>query len=478
MPIYLYNEVNKERGYFVRLEELYVQNPWWENPGAINDDRHVIRFRNSRFRWEPPVMKSAALHSEGINTLRGPRQIGKTTVMKLLILRLVNAENISPQRVMYLTLDNVSSREELVSVLTDYIQLRRRTFPNDLLYIFLDEVTMVERWQYALKYLRDTDVLSKVFVMITGSSAHDLVGSERMPGRRGEGRDFSIIGATFRQLVKTLGKSEIPSYTLEDYPELTEDDLNDIRWSVAKLGDEMSIYLSSGGFPQVVDEVIKNSTVSETTRLIYRDVFLGEIERLGKRRTTLSHLTNQLSKMIGQRFSWQSLNKEVREIESVQTIISYVETLALNFMIGIVYFVDPAKKEIHPRKQKKLLASDLTTLSTIEDISGRKIPDGSRIENVVYSNLLSAHDIYSGLIHSEGPYFWYSTSGNEIDFLAGSKLTPVEVKYQNSITPSDYLTMKRAFGKGILVSKSCYRKDGKITILPLEAFLATLEESP
>lgn len=463
-------------GILVRLEELYVQNPWWENPGAIDNDRHVIRFRSSSFKWEPPVMEFISLHAEGINTLRGPRQIGKSTVMKLLIEKLINTDIISPQKIMYLTLDNVSSREELVDILSGYINLRRRSFGDELLYIFLDEITMVEQWQYGLKYLMDTGLLNNVFAMLTGSSAHDLVASERMPGRRGKGRDFSITGATFRQLLETQGKSGIPSYELDDYPDLTGSDLEDIKWSMSRLGDELSIYTLSGGFPQVVDEIIKTSSVSETTRLTYRDVFLGEIERLGKRRSTLTHLTKQLSKTIGQRFSWQSLNKEVREIESVQTVISYVETLALNFMIGVVYYLDPNKREIHPRKQKKVFASDLIILNTIEDISGRETPAGSKIENIVYANLLSAYNTFSGLIHNEGPYFWYSTSGNEVDFLAGKSLTPIEVKYQNNIMPSDYLTMKRAFGRGILVSRSCYRKDGKITILPLEAFLATLGE--
>ena len=63
--------------------------------------------------------------------------------------------------------------------------------------------------------------------------------------------------------------------------------------------------------------------------------------------------------------------------------------------------------------------------------------------------------IFEGLANIEKVFYWRSTKGKEIDFVAlcQDKFLPVEVKFQNIITRSDYSTMKRTFGKGILVTK-------------------------
>ncbi|KUK15611.1 MAG: AAA ATPase [Petrotoga mobilis] len=67
-----------------------------------------------------------------------------------------------------------------------------------------------------------------------------------------------------------------------------------------------------------------------------------------------------------------------------------------------------------------------------------------------------------------GPFFWYSERGNEIGFICNYEgtLIPVEVKYQNRINKSDYLGMKRVFGRGILITQDTIFKDEGITGIP------------
>jgi hypothetical protein len=77
----------------------------------------------------------------------------------------------------------------------------------------------------------------------------------------------------------------------------------------------------------------------------------------------------------------------------------------------------------------------------------------------------------------DGPFFWYSERGNEIDFIYNHEgtLIPVGVKYQSRINKSDYTGMKRVFGKGILITQDTIFKDEGIVGIPAWLFLALVE---
>ena len=63
--------------------------------------------------------------------------------------------------------------------------------------------------------------------------------------------------------------------------------------------------------------------------------------------------------------------------------------------------------------------------------------------------------------------------GKEIDFvvLKDESFLPIEVKYQSMINRSDYSTIKRSFGRGILVTKDIFLLDENIIGIPAPIFL-------
>ncbi|GAB4319717.1 MAG: hypothetical protein Kow0084_20020 [Pseudothermotoga elfii] len=77
----------------------------------------------------------------------------------------------------------------------------------------------------------------------------------------------------------------------------------------------------------------------------------------------------------------------------------------------------------------------------------------------------------------DGPFFWYSERGNEIGFICNHEgiLIPVEVKYQNKVHRSDYLGMKRVFGRGILITQDAIFRDENIVAIPAWLFFAVFE---
>ena len=53
-------------------------------------------------------------------------------------------------------------------------------------YIFLDEITPVDNWQKAIKFLIDASQLKHCTLLATGSQATSILrAAERLPGRRG-----------------------------------------------------------------------------------------------------------------------------------------------------------------------------------------------------------------------------------------------------------------------------------------------------
>jgi len=74
-------------------------------------------------------------------------------------------------------------------------------------FVFLDEITTVPRWEYAIKHIVDTGLGEDVLFVLTGSSSADLRrGGERLPGRRRMVQpDRVLLPLSFRQYCTLRG---------------------------------------------------------------------------------------------------------------------------------------------------------------------------------------------------------------------------------------------------------------------------------
>jgi predicted AAA+ superfamily ATPase len=69
-----------------------------------------------------------------------------------------------------------------------------------------------------------------------------------------------------------------------------------------------------------------------------------------------------------------------------------------------------------------------------------------------------------------------SRSGIDFIFENNGSLIPVEVKYQRRAHKSDYLGMKRVFGKGIIITREEVFKGENIVGIPAWFFFAIFDE--
>lgn len=60
-------------------------NPWWAAPSAIGDDPKLAELGSSGLEWASATLGRFDLDADRVYTLRGPRQVGKTTLLKLLV---------------------------------------------------------------------------------------------------------------------------------------------------------------------------------------------------------------------------------------------------------------------------------------------------------------------------------------------------------------------------------------------------------
>jgi len=170
------------------IQQIINQNIWWQDRELIRRDPKIADLEGQKFRWRPRVLDEFDLTgAPALYTLRGPRQVGKTTALKILIRDLLRDPATAKEQAMYYSCDNIDTHQQLAELVETYLDhVARLNLSGRTLYLFLDEITSVPDWQRGMKHLADLGRLQNTVVILTGSSARDLrQGAERLPGRRG-----------------------------------------------------------------------------------------------------------------------------------------------------------------------------------------------------------------------------------------------------------------------------------------------------
>jgi len=190
----------------ISFQLLQQHNPWWFREELILDDEKIVDFERESYQYIPPVMAEYPEDRDAILTLRGPRQIGKSTSMKLLIRRLLLEFKVPKNHVFYFSLDRIEDFNQLYELIDCYLR-NLRPGNQQRLYIFLDEISFVRKWQRGVKALADEGKLKNVTLLLTGSNLIDIYkGAERLPGRRGKISkiDFEQLPMTFAEFIHLI----------------------------------------------------------------------------------------------------------------------------------------------------------------------------------------------------------------------------------------------------------------------------------
>jgi len=103
------------------MDELLLQNPWWEDKNNIEADVHIKKLKVCKYVYEPKLFRSSDLGKDAVYTLRGARQVGKTTLVKLIIKDLLE-KSINPRNIFYYSMDLVKDDKELFEIFISWYQ--------------------------------------------------------------------------------------------------------------------------------------------------------------------------------------------------------------------------------------------------------------------------------------------------------------------------------------------------------------------
>ena len=463
------------------MVDLLIFNPWWEASERIESDRSLVEYRESKLRWQPKIKEKFILTQDAVYTLRGPRQVGKTTLIKMIVGELLK-DRVAPRAIFYYSCDLISKAEELFQVIQQYqefsqpLQFKRR-------YVFIDEISLVPDWQNAIKQVIDLGWGRTTTFIFTGSSAVDIKrGAERLPGRRGRvpQPDKVMMPLDFEEFVKKCSDVPIDSehfslQVLLEEPKVIEKLKSQTEVFLPRLSIILERFLTVGGFPLAVESLLRKGELSEDITETYLSVIRSDFEKAKKSRILLKQVLVRILFTGGTPVSWQSLAKTI-DTPSYNTVREYSELLADSFLLTIIYFLEKNRRIANPNKRKKFYFFDPLSLNLARREAGLSTArDFSlAVESAVASHLVRKYEsrLFEGFSSTERVFYWKSVKGREVDFvvLYGKSFLPIEVKYQSIISKSDYSTMKRSFGKGILVTKNTFFIDENIVGIPAPAF--------
>lgn len=327
--------------------------------------------------------------------LYGPRQVGKTTLVRTIIQKLsrktltINADERGPWW------DALVSRER--------IQIDRLVSDNEL--IFIDEAQRIPEIGLSLKIIRDAH--PSVRLIVTGSSSLDLASKVSEP----------LTGRVYSWRLFPISQGELPTFC-----------------SPLELDAALDERLVFGSYPEIFSipgadgkgKYLQNVVNS----YLYRDLLeFGEIRNSSK----IFDLLKLLAFQIGSQVSVNELSQSLEL--SRATVDRYIDLLEKSFVIFRVHgFSRNLRKEV--TKMDKIYFYDTgvrnAIIGNLQSVSDRN--DGGALwENFLIIERMKRLE-YSGEIYSHA--FWRLSSGAELDLVEESDgdLHGFEMKYSQKLS--------------------------------------------
>ena len=428
------------------MEDLMVlQNPWWRDKDEIYNDEKI----KAVFSKKNPLRY---FFEKGNKVIIGPRQVGKTTYLKLSILDLLE-KGTNPRNVMYFSCDLLRNYKEIVEVIRTFEQLSMGEK-----YVFLDEVTFVSEWERAIKFFLDSPLSRNINLYVTGSTSTGIK-RESFPGRPIKIEEF--LPLSFRKVVFLLKpefKGIVEKLKVPTTPEEIYKNALDLYPYYDELMNAFYFYLNSGGYPRAIYELMDGEISLDTYEMIY-NATIFDITKLGRSERIALSIVLGILRRYGDRVSLNSLAKEL-EIGAHTTVRDYLE-LFEELFIGRNYF-QADLKSFAPllRKERKVYFIDPLVVNTFSRHFGFDVDISKKIEGVVGEHLKRNFETY----------FFYGK--REVDFV--TKRFGVEVKWQNKVKASDFPRVGIK-NKLLLSKKNMEFVEGRnLVIIPVPLFLIQL----
>lgn len=373
------------------------------------------------------------LDEPGIILITGARQVGKTSIMRLLIDKLKGA-GVAEKRIHYFDLEDLDLLDIFnsgVKAFLGYLTAHGADISEAGMkhYVFADEIQYMANPANFLKLIADHHKNLKLIV--SGSSTLEIRRKfkDSLAGRKVVFEvyplDFSefLVFKREQALCDTLLKSDIRHLKQAAEPE-------DIpaRLISRELTAYFNEFMIFGGYPKIVMEQEHEKKTAYLTE-IYTAYVKKDIKDI-MRVDNIAAFNSLLKALALQTGSLANLHELGAAIKAArETLERYLFLLENTFIIRtITPFSGNQRKEISKMPKIYFIDTGLRNI-IIRNLNevGKRADAGALAENAVCSNMLK------NLRPLEDIHFWRTLSKSEVDFilLSENKPRPVEVKYSD-----------------------------------------------
>ncbi|MGC8516196.1 MAG: ATP-binding protein [Thermoplasmata archaeon] len=374
----------------------------------IDDFKYVLALWNN---YEIPDLIQRDikidLDSNKIVSIAGSRRSGKTYVMFQCMLDL-RKRGVRKDNIVYVNFENERMVGIRASDLDNMLIAHKELFnPTGNVYVFLDEIQVVENWDKWVRKIFDT---GKYHIILTGSSS-ELLSSEIATSLAGRNLSYTVYPFSFKEYLNARGMkiNKMQKYSVERGTILQA--LND--------------FLEYGSFPEIA-MTLNVSRKLEILSSYFDAIFFRDLVRrysireVGELNIFLKILASSYASLFSSVKSLNYFRSMGRKISRV-TLLHFLDESKSVFLVYLLEKFDKSVRKSMSLKSKTYIV-DIGISRLFADIDR-----GRALENAVFLELLRRKGPTQNINYLK------LKSGKEVDFIFGGKKKEImQVSYELS----------------------------------------------
>jgi len=359
----------------------------------------------------------AQIETDKILLLNGARQVGKTTLLKMIKEKLLAEKGVLAEQIFWFDLEKVedlsvwSNQQTALALLP--LKEKARHF------IFIDEFQKSKNIGSILKVLHDHYPNFKIIV--TGSASWYLTMDESLAGRK---QVFPVWPLSFSEFIDWQADQKLSNFyslAISDISKTTPEIISFINAAYLK-------FLIYGGYPAVVkskSDQEKTGLLSELVNsYLLRDI---QIHNYAANTLQVKKILTLLADRVGSLLDIHNLTLDSGLGRTA--LVNRLELLQNTFVLSLVrpYFTNK-KKELVKNQKIYLVDSGIrNNLLANFSIAPQTKEFGQLAENLVVTEMFKRAGELTQI------FYWRTKTGQEVDIVKRQEnnLTPVEVKSGN-----------------------------------------------
>lgn len=424
----------------------------------VAQDPQLKTLYKQKYIYEHPIINHLPKNIPGIYTLCGGRQIGKSTLAKQWMLKLLH-NGIQANSIAYFTGEVIVDHLSLIKQLQSNLQEMPQ---ENYKYIIIDEVTYISNWDMGIKFLADAGLFEEAIVIVTGSDLAIIQEARmRFPGRRGlaDKVNFHIHPLSFYEILQL--KKSIDNLDLKLEPaDLNQEDMSTIK-------DEFNNYLIHGGYLKAINNFALYNKIDLAVLDTYADWVRGDVIKHGKNDFQCQEFFRAMLTRLNSQVTWTSLTKDF-SIEHHKTVAEYAELLQSMDAIFIQHALDENKLVAAPKKARKLIFSDPFIFHSIRSwLMPSKNPYDEQISPAIKDSKVASYLVEMCVTNHYRRWYpsYYIKAEGEVDvaYVKNKQFWPVEVKWAEQLRSKDLKQIQK-YNNGIILGKQS--EEGMINNTP------------